>query len=88
MGVNNTFFVIIYDHPSDRSFPYFDQSGLIVGRGAACSSGAKKASETLMTLGFDKYAANGIRFSFKPSLLREHSDEYFDKIEEVFNKFL
>lgn len=85
---NNTFFVILYNLASDRSFPFFDQSDLIVGRGAACSSGAKKDSETLVALDYEAYAANGIRFSFQPAKLLEFEEEYTNKIIEVFESFL
>ena len=84
----NTFTLILNDLPSDRSFPYFDTAGLIIGRGAACSSGAKKPSQTLLALGYKDLAEHGLRFSFDPSLLVDNYEDYSLQIISVLKKII
>lgn len=83
---NNTIFLVLNDISADRSFPFFDMEKLAIGLGAACSSGAKKESVTLKALGYDKEASNGLRFSFSPHLLKNHSDEYWEVILKTLKK--
>ncbi len=59
----NTVFFVLNKLPSDLSLPIFDLHGLEVSAGAACASGAAKASHVLQGLGLERHAKNGLRLS-------------------------
>ena len=59
----NTILFVINKLPSDMSLPLFDLAGLEVSSGAACGSGAAKASHVLEGLGLGSRAKNGLRLS-------------------------
>lgn len=72
----NTVLFVLHRLPADMSLPMFDLAGLELSSGAACSSGAAKASHVLEGLGLSRYARHGLRLS----LGFDHSGELQRKL--------
>lgn len=80
---NNTIFLILKSVSSDRAFPFFDINNAFISRGAACSSGGSKKSETLKALGYDEsISGNGLRISFIPYELPLKKEEFLEVIKK------
>ena len=59
-------------------------SGIIVGTGAACSSGAIKPSKTILAMGVDYQMAKGtLRVSFSPTTTSEEIGEFLKRLIEL-----
>lgn len=60
---SNTIYFYLNELSSDIALALFDQLGLMISAGSACSSGAAKPSVILTHLGFREKAKNGLRIS-------------------------
>jgi cysteine sulfinate desulfinase/cysteine desulfurase-like protein len=82
----NTVFFVLNKLPSDLSLPIFDLQGLEVSAGAACASGAAKASHVLLGLGFEERSKNGLRLSV--GLLHDDAlqQKLLSQLGQVFDK--
>ena len=85
---SNTIYFYLNNLSSDIALALFDQHGLEISAGSACSSGAAKPSAILTHLGFKDQAKNGLRLSFdfefqKLDLLQKKLITVFGKIRSV-----
>lgn len=83
-GVNTLNFVL-KSKKADISLIQFDMAGLDVSSGSACSAGSVEPSKTLMEMGLQEYAKNGIRVSIGTENLSER-DAILSKFKQVLKK--
>ncbi|MBY0515331.1 MAG: aminotransferase class V-fold PLP-dependent enzyme [Bacteriovoracaceae bacterium] len=82
----NTALFVINALPSDMSLPLFDLAGLELSAGAACSSGAAKASPVLEALGLGARSRNGLRLSTSWGFGPKQWEELRPKLGQVLEK--
>ncbi len=81
----NTLNFILKSKRADISLIQFDMAGLDISSGSACSAGSVEPSKTLIAMGLEQYAKNGLRLSLGPLNLG-HEEEIIQKFEKVLRK--
>jgi len=82
----NTIYFYLTNLTSDIAVAMFDLSGLEISAGSACSSGAAKESEILLSLGYKEVAKNGLRLSLGFQFSQEELDHLLKTSEVLFPK--
>ncbi len=82
----NTIYFYLNNLSSDIALAMFDMSGLEISAGSACSSGAAKDSEILLSLGLEKVAKNGLRLSLGPDLSLIDEIEVLSRLEDLLKR--
>lgn len=82
----NTIYFYLNNLSSDIALAMFDMSGIEISAGSACSSGAAKDSEILLSLGLEKVAKNGLRLSLGPDLTLINQSELLSRLEDLFKR--
>lgn len=82
----NTIYFVLNEQRSDFALAMFDQGGLAISSGAACSSGSAKESHVLKALK-KKHTMNGLRISVGPCLKEQEVVEIIKRFEQVLNSF-
>jgi cysteine desulfurase len=80
---NNTIYFVYKTHKSDVVLALFDQFGLEVSAGSACSSGSLKDSHVLMNIGFPEFSKNGIRISLNLWDINEKCHLIIDQLSKI-----
>jgi cysteine desulfurase len=83
---SNTIYFYLNGLSSDIALALFDQHGLQISAGSACSSGTANASVLLTHLGFKDQAKNGLRISFNFELSDEDREDIQGRIAVVLKK--
>lgn len=82
----NTILFVLHRLPADMSLPLFDLAGLELSSGAACSSGAAKASHVLEGLGLTRFARHGLRLSLGFDHTAEQQQKLLSHISPILDK--
>lgn len=80
----NTIYFYLNNLTSDIAVAMFDIAGLQISAGSACSSGASKDSEILLSLGYEKFAKNGLRLSLGFNFSESELETLLAKAADVF----
>lgn len=83
---HNTLLFVLHHHHSDIALAIFDQAGLEISSGAACSSGAAKNNSVLEFFGHHEKSKNGLRLSCSWSLTSNEVKELLEKLNKIFAK--
>lgn len=82
----NTIYFYLNNLTSDIALAMFDMSGIEISAGSACSSGAAKESEILLSLNHKDVAKNGLRLSLGPSMSESEFDDLVIRLGELFKR--
>lgn len=88
-GVNknsNTIYFYLNDFTSDISLALFDLHGLMISAGSACSSGAAKPAQILISMGLEKVSRNGLRLSLAFDIDEENLNKIKGLLIRVFSR--
>lgn len=80
----NTIYFYLNNLSSDIALAMFDISGIEISAGSACSSGAAKESEILLSLNLKKAAKNGLRLSLGPTFSQADYDWLTSRLDDLF----
>ncbi len=82
----NTIYFYLNNLTSDIALAMFDMSGLEISAGSACSSGAAKESEILLSLNLKNVAKNGLRLSVGPHFSESDYKVLSAKLSDVLKR--
>jgi cysteine desulfurase len=87
-SLSQTISLSIPGHLSDILLASFDQNGVSLSKGSACSSGASTASHVLQAMGVQEEGLKGaLRLSFSAFIDSEEAKLYYKALEKVLERF-
>ncbi|MBA2403726.1 MAG: aminotransferase class V-fold PLP-dependent enzyme [Bdellovibrionales bacterium] len=86
MKNSNTIYFYLQNLSSDIALALFDQGGMEISAGSACSSGTAKPSAVMTHLGYKDEVKNGLRLSFGPQVSDSELQLIQDKFQIIVNR--